>query len=340
MPERAKVKETAEGKKEQIVYADRQMIPELVELWMEAFGDDREYAEFYFANRFSEETLLVYLNDGRPVSMISMLPAYLRVQGKRLSIRYIYAVATRKTHRGRGYAAELLKEGYRLLGVPFVLEPATEQLISYYCRLGFRKAFYVDEYELIAPQTGKVKPDADFRQEQERAVLRAAELILSGDEARTEAAGAPGDTAGTGVERGMTVSFTDALQKYWLLTVTPAEYRGIRDKILSGEGYVEWEEAAIAYALLENDYCGGFAYKVFHDGQEDILLYRMEENHMKIIETTLTDSEISGVLAKLRIAPKRVTVRRPVTSAGSRRSFGLILGADALEKGYLNLTLE
>lgn len=323
---------------ENIIYATRQMIPELTQIWIESFGDDREYVNFYFANRFCENDMLVYLLDGKPVSMISMLPAYLCVNTqpdraglhlleKRRPIRYIYAVATLPACRGRGYAKELILEAYRLLQLPLVLEPATKQLFDYYHRMGFQGAFSVAEQMIdLQKEKDEIEKAEQMQQTVEAGVtMRAAEFLPMQDE---------------------------SAQRYWLLTVTPREYKKIRDEKLAGAGYVEWDEKAIAYALLENDYCGGFTYKVFHDEIEDILMYRMEENHMRIIETTLSDEDIRGVLAKLRISPDSVLVRRPVTKdkssmeygdglhGGGSRAFGMILGENDVRDGYLNLTLE
>lgn len=352
---------------ESITYATRQMIPELTKLWIEAFGDDREYVGFYFANRFCEKDMLVYLLDGKPISMISMLPAYLHVNTqpkraglhlleKRRPIRYIYAVATLMEYRGRGYAKRLIQEAYRLLQIPLVLEPATKPLFDYYQRMGFQEAFSVAE-QLIDLQKEKdeIEKVEQMQQTVEAGVtMRAAEFLPISDSAPANQI-LPNHALADCVAQdkpGMTISLTGASQRYWLLTVTSREYKRIRDEKLSGAGYVEWDEKAIAYALLENDYCGGFAYKVFHDEMEDILMYRMEENYMRIIETTLSDEDIRGVLAKLRISPDSVWVRRPVTKDKSdakdtiatcdsgNRSFGMILGESDVKDGYLNLTLE
>lgn len=325
-------------KNESITYATRQMIPQLTQIWIEAFGDEKEYVDFYFTNRFCENDMLVFLLDGKPVSMISMLPAYLRVNkqsnnvkvtGMRRPIRYIYAVATRIAYRGRGYARELIEEAYRILQVPLVLEPATDQLFNYYQHMGFRSAFSISEYSI--PMYKHQSAESDV-------TMRAAEFEPTIAETVHDVP-------------GMTISLTGASQRYWLLTVTPREYKKIRDEKLAACEYTEWDENAIAYALLENDYCGGFAYKVFHDNIEDILMYRMEENRMRIIETTLSDEDIRGVLKKLRIEPDTIFVRRPVslespyvnnndTIRGNSRVFGMILGEPDIQNGYLNLTLE
>ncbi len=276
-------------KQEQIAYATKQMIPALTELWLEAFGDDRAYVDFYFENRFHEKNMLLYLVDKEPVAMISMLPAILHQGGKRQEVRYIYAVATSPAYRRRGYARKLIEAGRQLLQVPFILEPATKPLAAYYEGMGFTEGFQVTENELILPSM--------------------------------QAAAYGG-------------------QRYWLLTVTPSEYKQIRDGKLAGEGYVEWDVDAISYALQENDFCGGYAYKVFHDNIEDIMLYRLEEDCLNIIETTLSDADIQGVIEKLRIAPAKIQVRRPAGAAGMGKSFGMVLGDVKVKCGYLNLTLE
>ena len=355
--EKNAVEQSTIEQNENIVYATRQMVPELTQLWIESFGDDREYVDFYFMNRFCENDMLVYLLDGKPVSMISMLPAYLCVDTqsdsagldlleKRSPIRYIYAVATLPAYRGRGYAKTLILEAYRLLQIPLVLEPATKKLFDYYQRMGFHSAFSVSE-QMIVLRKEKDEIDQAYQREQtveSDVTMRAAEFLPIQDNASPDQAQFD--------KLGMTISLTGASQRYWLLTVTPREYKKIRDEKLSGAGYVEWDEKAIAYALLENDYCGGFTYKVFHDEMEDILMYRMEETHMRIIETTLSDEDIRGVLAKLRISPDSVLVRRPVTKIesnmkhknganyGKNRVFGMILGEIDVRDGYLNLTLE
>lgn len=317
-----------------IVYGDTSMIPELTELWMEAFGDEREYVEFYFANRFTEDNLLVRLKEGRPVSMISLLPVFLHRGGKRLPARYVYAVATLPEYRCRGYAKELILWAKEHLKVPLLLEPAGEKLAEYYRRMGFSDAFSVREYDIM-------------EERKDLSVVRNADDIAAAE-----------------------ISFASSVvrhpQRYWLLTITPSEYAGLRNAYFVGEGYVEWDREAIAYALLENEFQGGYAYKVFHDGREDILLYRMEEEKMEIIETTLTDADILGVVEKLKVHPREIRVRRPlkihpsengdgrqkhllesgcvrgkhVTAEGKQRVLGMLLWEEGIPEGYLNLTLE
>lgn len=303
------------AKTEHIVYADDSMIPELTVLWMEAFGDEREYVEFYFANRFTENNLLVYLEEGKAVSMISILPVLLHDGGKKIPAGYVYAVATRKDCRGRGYARELILRAKQLLQEPLLLEPAGERLAEYYRKMGFCDAFSVREYDLL-------KESESPRAAHEISDLAAAEIRAEKPHIQRQP------------------------QRYWLLTVTPTEYHEIRNAHFAGNGYVEWDKEAIAYALLENEFSGGFAYKVFHDEREDILMYRMEEEKLKIVETTLSDEDILGVVEKLRIHPREIMVRRPACNCSGiaksvcQRMLGMLLWEGQIEEGYLNLTLE
>ncbi len=289
---------------EKICYADCKMQPELIRLWQEAFGDEKEYIEFYFRNRFTENMLLVYLEDNHPVSMLSLLPVRLHCGTKRVPARYVYAVATAKAYRGRGYAKRLIETAKELTKEPLLLKPGDDSLMEYYRKIGFHEAFCMCEYNLEIPE------------QSDRESMN-------------------------GTKSDETELWKKKEQRYWLLTITPKEYRNLRNQHFAGDGYVEWDEEAISYALMENEWQEGYAYKVFHDDKEDILLYRMEEDCMKIMETTLSDADICGVLEKLRMHPKRVHIRRPMKEGtGEKRSFGMLWSDCMIKDGYLNLTLE
>lgn len=122
-----------------------------------------------------------------------------------------------------------------------------------------------------------------------------------------------------------------------LAPVTPTEYKKLRDAHLAGEGYVEWDEDAIAYALAENEFCGGAAVKI----GEDILLYRVEDDTLCIMETTLPANRLQALLPALMSHSHTHHVMLP--QAG-----GMILwpkGEEAAasgwgrDTGYLGLTL-
>lgn len=268
---------------EHIAFAGEEQFQEITDLWIEAFGDEKEYVQFYLKHRFTADNMLIYIENDKVVSMLTLLPLTLYCGEEQVAAKYVYAVATKKDCRRRGYAAELLSYAHETYGT-LVLEPAGEALAQYYCRMGFREAFFVREYELAIT-----------------------------DE-QTEHT------------------------KYWLLSITPSEYADLRDRYFMGEGYCQWERDGIAYALLENDFCGGYAYKILHNGQEDLLLYRMEEGKLRIIETTLTDAAICDVCRKLKLPVTKASVRRNAPDGG--KMLGMLWSKAPVTGGYLNLTLE
>lgn len=279
---------------------DASMTEELKRIWQICFGDDQNYIELYFAHRFRREEMLVYVVDGRPVSMLSLLPAQLYRGGAIQPMRYVYAVATLPEYRGRGFARILLEEGRRQTGEPLALVPALEELWDYYGRLGFVPAFSLAEYSITQEE------------------IAACESEQNG-------------------------------QEYWLLTVTPGEYRRIREAAFAADGYVSWSEEAIAYALRENDFAGGYAYKVQHHNREDILLMRQEEDTLYVLETTLPPADVTAVMKRLRVScPVLVReaagrIQEEAAADGKARvvrNYGMLYGGPKICGGYLNLTLE
>ena len=107
-----------------IVFALREEEEEIIELWEECFHDSREYIRFYLKNRFTEENMLVFHEDGKIVSMASFLPVEIRCRGKYVEGRYVYAVATRKAYRSRGYARKILAYAKEKYKEPLILQAA------------------------------------------------------------------------------------------------------------------------------------------------------------------------------------------------------------------------
>lgn len=137
-----------------ITFAKREMIPELKMIWKECFGDSDSYIDLYFSKRFKEDNMLVYMtgtkrNDkdivsGKPVSMLSLLPATLITKKGIKKIQYIYAVATLSDYRGNGFSSQLLKQAMYFIQKQneyAVLVPASESLFSFYGKRGFFRAF-------------------------------------------------------------------------------------------------------------------------------------------------------------------------------------------------------
>jgi len=130
--------------------ADSRHIPGLRKLWQQAFGDSDAVLDAFFAAGFSPDRCNMLLVDDLPVSALYWFDC--RLGGHRLA--YIYAVATLKSHRGKGLARRLMEETHRLLAARgyagAILVPGTLRLFAFYRRLGYRTATTVAEFTCYA----------------------------------------------------------------------------------------------------------------------------------------------------------------------------------------------
>ena len=113
----------------------------LMNLWMEAFGEDREQILPFFREIFPLCRSFAATEDGILCAMAYALPQTLQKGSARLPAAYLYAVATKTSYRGRGLATGLLRyaeqslkeEGFSGL----MLVPANAGLFGFYEKLGF-----------------------------------------------------------------------------------------------------------------------------------------------------------------------------------------------------------
>lgn len=125
-----------------VVYADKEKDGNrIAEIWKTCFGDDDEYIRFYLKNRMTEDNMLVIYKEGQAVSMASFLPMRYLCEGEYVEARYVYAVATLPQYRSRGLAGRILQFAKEYYGQPLVLAPAEDELMRYYEKLGFYRAF-------------------------------------------------------------------------------------------------------------------------------------------------------------------------------------------------------
>ena len=116
-------------------------LPGIISLWQEAFGDSPEAVSYFFKS-FSDCVSYVADDGGEVVSMVHALPQTLSAD---TPAAYIYAVATLRSHRGRGLCrdlmafaeADLKHRGFACC----VLTPGELGLFDYYERLGYQIAF-------------------------------------------------------------------------------------------------------------------------------------------------------------------------------------------------------
>lgn len=251
-----------------VVFADRSRCEkDIIHIWQTCFGDDEAFIRFYLDNRMTDDNMLLYYIEGKPVAMASFLPIRIHQGEEKIEGRYVYAVATLPAYRRRGYAREILNTAKELWQQPLLLSPAEESLYTYYQKYGFSPAYSEQKWEI----TAEIPPFS------------------------------------SGMWR-----FSDA---------DPTVYKNIRDLRFAGDGYIEWDEQAIAFALRFAAYGNGKALTVTHFAEtadetsagEDILLYETEDDELKILETTLTGEDLSQAAALLLsiTGAKKATHRRP-----------------------------
>lgn len=146
---------SAEATRKAVVteHARREWLPELKEMWKNAFGDQETEIEEFYRMLFREELAWCQIKDGRPVSVIYGLPALLWMDDRgtqKQRLVYLYAGTTALEQRGKGYYGELLKNLCRECPAGRPVLCPVDPLIPYYEGIGFSQILARRELELSA----------------------------------------------------------------------------------------------------------------------------------------------------------------------------------------------
>ncbi len=113
---------------------------DVIDLWIDSFGDTREYVDFFLDNCRGYVCIEYFVGD-KPVSMLFLLEGYLSDS----KCKYLYAACTHKDFRNRGIMAQLIEYAKQycmeLNYSSIFLVPAEEELYSYYKKFGFADVF-------------------------------------------------------------------------------------------------------------------------------------------------------------------------------------------------------
>ena len=137
-----------------------------------------------------------------------------------------------------------------------------------------------------------------------------------------------------------------SLAGYTFTSATPHVYQRLRDKFFVREGYVRWGEDAVSYALRENEYQGGTAFKITSHQAQGIVLCTKMRDKLFVREIALPDELIPSACAALarRMRCSSALLRLPADSGlgGEPRGYGMINEAAQgfVDGGYLNLALD
>lgn len=137
-------------------------IPQLRELWKEAFGDSDSFLDDFFTTAFSKDRSRCVTDNGRVAAMLYWFDC--EFGGRKIA--YIYAVATAVSHRGQGICGRLMDDTHSLLRKlgyeGAILVPGSESLFSFYGRMGYRTCCFAEKFtckgngaEVTLTQIGK-----------------------------------------------------------------------------------------------------------------------------------------------------------------------------------------
>ena len=119
-------------------------IPNLKELWKEAFGDTDDFIDLFFSLAFSAQSALCVYDNDSPTASLYWFDGYIGQE----KAAYIYGVATKKTYGGRGFSSALIKRTHELLAEKgyriAVLVPADSGLFDFYGRLGYTECCFIN----------------------------------------------------------------------------------------------------------------------------------------------------------------------------------------------------
>lgn len=113
-------------------------LPQLRQLWQEAFGDTEDFLDSFFRVAFSPRRCLCITVEGK----VAAAAYWFDCGWEDRKCAYIYAVATGKEYRGQGLCRQLMEDVHRLLAergyAGCVLVPGSDGLFAMYGAMGYR----------------------------------------------------------------------------------------------------------------------------------------------------------------------------------------------------------
>ena len=153
-------------------------------LWKTAFGDEDRLIDWFYDCCMPEEDMLLLLEDGRLASMLALLPVSLSLPGGvEASGRYVYALATDPSMRGKGYGRQLLHyvDGFlSSRGSDCVtVVPAEPSLHKFFATVAFCPAFSTRKLELLRDMVGPARAEDGLTEAEPQEYGRLRRALLS-----------------------------------------------------------------------------------------------------------------------------------------------------------------
>lgn len=237
-----------------ITFADLTMLDDLARLRCVCFDEDEAYSRFYFSRRFTPDNTLVYVEQGRAVASLTLLPVTIVTPVRNFPAAYVYAVATLPDFRRRGIAGALLEHAETALrargGEALLLVPASDGLRDYYAKFGYYPSSCRREVGLDAAAMADCSPHT---RRIDIGPLEAADLLR------------------------------------------------LRNTAFAPGGYfVQWDQAALRYAIEECYFYGGFTRFLHSDTEEGFFMAYPKYGGVVVKESMLTERLFPYALQLIR----------------------------------------
>lgn len=139
----------------------REQLPQLRQLWQEAFGDEDTFLDSFFGQVFAPDRCRCITDAGQITAVLYWLDCRL----DEAPLAYLYAVATRKTHRGKGLCRSLMADTHRLLKelgyAGTLLVPGEPGLFQMYQTMGYDVCSRVTQWRCRAAERGMALREID-----------------------------------------------------------------------------------------------------------------------------------------------------------------------------------
>ena len=247
------------------------------EIWKLCFGDDDNYIDFYFTNRYKENETALLLQDGDIAAMLTMLSVKMITQNDDcFSSAMLYAIATHPEYRNKGLATQLMDFSNKHLkssNIEFsILVPAEKHLFDFYYKQGYRDGFYIREVLLTRNMIGELP--IELRDELPN----------------------------------------DKLCKCAIYPATPEEYNNRRNNILKGTLYIEYTDEDIRYQKKLSQLSGADIYSIDFKGIKGcVTIERMSSDKVLIKEILVPEEFINVAIKQIAqlLNAKEYIVRTP-----------------------------
>lgn len=133
-----------------VAQAQAKQIFQLQALWKEAFEDSDSFLHTFFQTAFSPARCCVVTENDNVLAALYWFDCLYQER----PMAYLYAIATKKSHRGRGLCRQLMEDTHRHLAAlgycGALLVPASPSLFGYYQKLGYQTATHVQQFPCAA----------------------------------------------------------------------------------------------------------------------------------------------------------------------------------------------